>query len=342
MTGQSTNPSTTQNPTPSTNSLVSVTSVPSSTSTAPISTHVQQTWGTTTHHQQNAPVADTESSIIDELSVLTSDEEFMMSPSWNPAVLPETSMPAPSLPPEQLSIHTAEPQVSQTIASVPQHSLQQQSTVEPQLLQQFTMPVSHLSQQSTTPPPQPLLRHFTPIPQPLLPVVQQSALVSQPPLQESTPVPQPSLQQSTEEPQLLHQFTHLSQQSNASEPPQPAASTQPSVTQPPFSTPPKLLPVERVMMDYPGTDEASLRRLTTALAREAIFGRDALCRSSLSGKNNTGSLEKHKLEYIKAVVKSRVPNMPNITFEGIWSKCRASLSKSCQTLRTSAKKKIFS
>ena len=91
-------------------------------------------------------------------------------------------------------------------------------------------------------------------------------------------------------------------------------------------------------MDNPGSDEASPRQLTTALTREAIFGRDALCRSSFSGKNNTGSLEKHKLDYIKAVVKSRVPNMPEVTFEGIWSKCRASLSKLCQTLCTMAKK----
>ena len=94
-------------------------------------------------------------------------------------------------------------------------------------------------------------------------------------------------------------------------------------------------------MDYPGTDVASLRRLTTALARDAIFGREALGRSSLSGKNNTGCLEKHKLDYIKAVVKSRVPNMLEVAFEGIWSKCRSSLSKSCQMMRTNAKKKIF-
>ena len=123
---------------------------------------------------------------------------------------------------------------------------------------------------------------------------------------------------------------------------QPAGSSseaQSVIQKPPFDTPPKLLPVERVMMDYPGTDVASLRWLTTALAWDAIFGREALCRSSLSGKNNTGCLEKHKLDYIKAVVKSRVPNMPEVAFEGIWSKCRASLSKSCQTLHTTAKKK---
>ena len=60
---------------------------------------------------------------------------------------------------------------------------------------------------------------------------------------------------------------------------QPAGSSseaQSVIQKPPFDTPPKLLPVERVMMDYPGTDVASLRRLTTALARDAIFGREAL------------------------------------------------------------------
>ena len=76
--------------------------------------------------------------------------------------------------------------------------------------------------------------------------------------------------------------------------------SQQPILQPPFNTPPKLIPVERVMMDYPGCDEASLRRLTTALAREAIFGKEALRKSSLSGKNQTGCLEKHKLDYIKA------------------------------------------
>ena len=122
---------------------------------------------------------------------------------------------------------------------------------------------------------------------------------------------------------------------------QPMSANQATILPPPFNTPPKLLPVEQVMSDYPGNDVASLRRLTTALAREAIFGRDSLSRSSLSGKNKTGSLDKQKLDYIKAVVRSRVPTMPAIQFEGIWDKCRSSLSKSCQTLRTTAKKKIL-
>jgi len=344
ITGQSSNPS------------VSVTSVTAAPLMAPLSTHVQQIMGPTTHHQQKAPVVDTESSIIDELLELTSDEEFMSSSSWNSPLLPEISVSVPSL---QL---IAQPQVSQTTASVSQPSLQQ-STAQVQL-QQLTIPVPHLPQQSITPDPQPVLQQFTPVPQ-----LAQQTMPQQPPLQQSTstmqqsiPVPrQPSLQQMPQQPSpqqstllpqqpsptlvpqpSMQQSTEPIQPTNSTQTLQPAQAGTRSIAQPPFSTPPKLLPVERVMMDYPGTDEASLRRLTTALAREAIFGRDALCRSSLSGKNNTGSLEKHKLEYIKAVVKSRVPNMPGITFEGIWSKCRASLSKSCQTLRTTAKKKILS
>ena len=111
---------------------------------------------------------------------------------------------------------------------------------------------------------------------------------------------------------------------------------------PPFSTPPKLVPVEEVMKDYPGSDVATLQRLTTVLAREAIFGKEEMCRSSLSGQKNTGGLNKRKLDYIKTVVKSRVPNMPEVHFEAIWKECRGSLSKSCQTLHTAARKKIFS
>ena len=319
MMGQSSNP---------------VTSVPAATHVQQSSgaTHHQQSSGAThhqqssgaTHHQQRAPVthprsADTESSIIEDLLELTSDEEFMTSSSWN-SILPEY----PTLPSLQLSQQATAPVprllLQQFTTPVPQLSLQ--PTPEPQpSQQQFTTTVPHLSQQPSTPVPQPLFQQS---------VVQPSQQLTLPaphlPQQSNAPVPQ----QSSQLTQPL-QLTNPAQTSNAG--------AQSGIQQPPFSTPPKLLPVERVMMDYPGTDEASLRRLMTALAREAIFGRDALCRSSLSGKNKTDSLEKHKLDYIKAVVKSRVPNMPEVTFEGIWSKCRASLSKSCQTLRTTAKKK---
>ena len=64
---------------------------------------------------------------------------------------------------------------------------------------------------------------------------------------------------------------------------------------PPFNTPPKLRAVEEVMKDHQGTDVNSLRRLATAIAREAIFGKKELQNSSLSGKNRTGSLDKNKL-----------------------------------------------
>ena len=70
-------------------------------------------------------------------------------------------------------------------------------------------------------------------------------------------------------------------------PPATAMSGPSSVTAlppPPFSTPPKLVPVEEVMKNYPGSDVAMLRRLTTALALEATFGKEEMCRSSLSGR----------------------------------------------------------
>ena len=108
----------------------------------------------------------------------------------------------------------------------------------------------------------------------------------------------------------------------------------------PFNTPPKLHTVEEVLREHPGTDMASLRRLTTALAREAVFGEKELQHSSLGGKNQTGSLDKYKLDYIKNVVKSSVPSMRELEFEFVWSKCHSSFSKSCQTLRTGAKRKL--
>ena len=33
-------------------------------------------------------------------------------------------------------------------------------------------------------------------------------------------------------------------------------------------------------------------------------------------------LEEKKMEYIKTVVKSRVPNMPQVEFELVWGLCR--------------------
>ena len=51
---------------------------------------------------------------------------------------------------------------------------------------------------------------------------------------------------------------------------------------PPFSTPPKLKPVEEVMSNITGTDVASLRNLATSLARESIFGKDELAKKSSS------------------------------------------------------------
>ena len=114
--------------------------------------------------------------------------------------------------------------------------------------------------------------------------------------------------------------------------------TSSSIPPVPFSTPPKLQRVEQVMRDYNGTDVASLRLLTIALARDAIFGKKEMAKKSLSGRKNTGILSKYKLDSIKTLVRSRVPNKPNVEFEYIWTLCRGSLSKSCQTLRNVYKK----
>ena len=100
------------------------------------------------------------------------------------------------------------------------------------------------------------------------------------------------------------------------------------------------------MRDYSGESLESLRRLAGALARDAIFGQDILRKSSLSGRPQKGEtkptqvpLDEEKMEYIKAVVRSRVPNTSALHFEAVWSKCRNTISKACQTLRNSAKKK---
>ena len=59
------------------------------------------------------------------------------------------------------------------------------------------------------------------------------------------------------------------------------------------------MPVEEVMKDYPESDVATLRRLTTALAHEAIFNKEEMSRSSLSGQNNTGGLNRRRKKILK-------------------------------------------
>ena len=109
---------------------------------------------------------------------------------------------------------------------------------------------------------------------------------------------------------------------------------------PPFPSPAKLIPVSEVLKEHPGSDVASLRDLTIALARDSIFGRDELSHCSLSGRKNTTTLDSKKLDYIKKVVYSRCPKKSLAEFEFIWGLCRSSLSKCCQGLRTSARRKL--
>ena len=95
----------------------------------------------------------------------------------------------------------------------------------------------------------------------------------------------------------------------------PASSS--SLVQPPFTTPPKLKSIEEVLADNPGNSVANLRNLALSLARDAIFGKDEMAKLSLSGRKNTCSFDKKKMEYIKTVVRSKVPNMSEGEFNGI-------------------------
>ena len=80
---------------------------------------------------------------------------------------------------------------------------------------------------------------------------------------------------------------------------------------------PKLKPTEQVLADNPGSSVANLRNLALCLARHAILGRDEMVKFSLSGWKNTCSFDEKKMEYIKTVVRSRVPNMSEGEFNGI-------------------------
>ena len=95
-------------------------------------THVQQS-SQASHRQRNTPIShqeitrlgDTESSIIDDLLELTSDEEFMTSSSWQ-SILPENTIPGSSQTLPSLQLSTPEPQPSlQQPIPVQQPSLQQ-------------------------------------------------------------------------------------------------------------------------------------------------------------------------------------------------------------------------
>ena len=109
---------------------------------------------------------------------------------------------------------------------------------------------------------------------------------------------------------------------------------------PPFETPPRLVPIEQIIQDYPGRSILQLRALATALAKKGVFGRKAMEKCSLSGRNATDSLDRKKLDYIKAIIRSRVPGSSETEFECMWSQCRGSISKSCQALCIKARKKL--
>ena len=213
----------------------------------------------------------------------------------------------------QYSYESSQPQLRTEFQPQSATDFQPQSATDFQL-----QPSTDFQPQSATcTAAQPQLPSYLPFPQP-------GNTVTPPHL--TTPLPQPG---NTVTPP--HLMTPL---------PQPGNEAVPSVPPPPFPTPPKLRPVEKILSEIPGKDVASLRLLAVALARDAIFGREELAKKSLSGRKNTSSLDPDKLNYIKTLVRSRVPQTSKVEFEFIWTHCRASLSKSCQSLRSSARKKL--
>ena len=64
---------------------------------------------------------------------------------------------------------------------------------------------------------------------------------------------------------------------------------------PPFSTPPKLIPVDRILKEYPGKGELQLRSLATVLARDSILGRKVLGKCFLGERKSTDTLDPNYL-----------------------------------------------
>ena len=72
------------------------------------------------------------------------------------------------------------------------------------------------------------------------------------------------------------------------------------------------------MQSHPGKDVASLRALTIALAKDAIFGKEELTQSYLSGRKEYSTLDTEKLDYIKSLVRSRVSDVSSVEFKHMW------------------------
>ena len=89
------------------------------------------------------------------------------------------------------------------------------------------------------------------------------------------------------------------------------------------------------MKDIPGKDVNSLRLLALRLARDAIFGREQW---ALSGRGPLGKANLKKLDYIRSLIESRIPNKSKVEYDCLCNMCHTSLSKSAQALRT---KKLY-
>ena len=207
------------------------------------------------------------------------------------------------------------------------------------------LPLAPFASQLPPQPSQPVLASAPP--QPVLPPVPQQPILQPAPPQ---PVLPPAPSQLVLQPAVHHSLESMAAQQSSRKQAGPSkVSSRKNVSQAPpphFSTLPKLKPVEQVMRDYPGESLESLHRLAGTLACDAIFGQDTLRKSNLSGRPQKGKttptqvpLDEEKMEYIKTVVRSYMPDNSVLHFKAVWSKCRNTISKACQTLHDSTKKK---
>ncbi len=90
---------------------------------------------------------------------------------------------------------------------------------------------------------------------------------------------------------------------------------------------------ERALGKVEGRNTLALRKLAIALARGCIFGDEVLAQSSPSGRKGV-QLSIAKMLEIKNIIRRRARSTSANEFEGVWSLCMLSISKTCQYLRS--------
>ena len=268
------------------------------------------------------------------LSLLTTLVQHVNSPAVNPPAVHPVIAPAVQLPEVKSSVapfvqpSAVHPPIVQPVAlpDSPQQVFQQQLPQQPKTLQQIAPPTVAPRPQTPT-----LLDLLDTTDEELdsflnSPWLSSEEFTRNPPstLQPLPPLPnslEPTSSTCTSEARQLHlpsfqcpsgaTYQSSSLQPSVNQPQSdviqdPKTPSHDHVPPPTFNTPQKLVPVEQVMKECPGTDRAALWKLAGTLARDAIFGKEELRASSLKGgrKTKTKSLDKQKLDNIKTVVRT--------------------------------------